>query len=320
MDALFLGIDTSCYTTSVACIRDESIVLDERMVLSVPLGARGLRQSEALFQHNRNLPALLARLYAAVDPKRIAAVGVSAAPTGREGSYMPVFLAGRLAAQAIAGALCVPCIETTHQKGHVLAALHGGNEALLKKERFLALHLSGGTTDVLRVQTEGEGIAAIEPIGCSKDLHAGQVVDRLGVSMGLPFPAGKHLELLAQKAESRRIRLPSSVRGTECSLSGVESAAQRLLEEGARPEEVAFGVYDCLARTIAKLVAHAAETTDCRDVLLSGGVASSLLLRDLLLKRCAPDLRLHYGLPALSSDNAVGVAIAAKEGAGWKRF
>ena len=182
------------------------------------------------------------------------------------------------------------------------------------------MHLSGGTTDVLRVQTEREGIAAIEPIGCSKDLHAGQVVDRLGVSMGLPFPAGKHLELLAQKAESRRIRLPSSVRGTECSLSGVESAAQRLLEEGARPEEVAFGIYDCLARTIAKLVAHAAETADCRDVLLSGGVASSLLLRDLLLKRCAPDLRLHYGLPALSSDNAVGVAIAAKEGAGWKRF
>ena len=312
MDKLYIGIDTSCYTTSVACIRHESIVLDERAVLSVPLGTRGLRQSDALFQHNRNLPELLARVFPAVDAAEIAGVGVSATPTAAPDSYMPVFLAGVLAAKSLAYGRDVPCAMLTHQLGHVRAALHG-NETLLENDAFLALHLSGGTTDVLSVRCTGRTVAAIEPLGGSTDLHAGQFVDRVGVRLGLPFPCGKALEALALKAEAGGIRFPSAVRGLRCSLSGAESQAQRLLDEGARPEEVAYGVYDCLARTVAKLIGHAAEAAACKRVLLSGGVASSLLLRKLLANRLDGDIRLLFGASALSSDNAVGVAFAARE-------
>ena len=318
MNGYYLGIDTSCYTTSIACVEADAekqgIVLDERTVLSVPLGGRGLRQSDALFQHNRNLPALLERLFASVDPKRIAAVAVSAAPTAEPGSYMPVFLAGKLAAKAIAGALSIPLLETTHQSGHVRAALFG-REALLERERFLAVHLSGGTTDLLSVRPipVGGRHFELEKMGQANDLHAGQFVDRIGVALGLPFPCGRHLEALATAATDRSIRIPSAVRGLDCSLSGAETRAYQLIQDGMARESVAFAVYDCLSRTLAKLLKHAAETTGCGDVLLSGGVASSRLLAQMLSARVDGAARLWFGRGDLSSDNAVGAALLAAD-------
>ena len=82
-----LGIDTSCYTTSVACADHKSIVFEKRTMLSVPFGNRGLRQSEGLYQHIRQLSPLLCDLFEAVDPQRIGAIAVSASPTAREDSY-----------------------------------------------------------------------------------------------------------------------------------------------------------------------------------------------------------------------------------------
>jgi N6-L-threonylcarbamoyladenine synthase len=241
MSRLFLGVDTSAYTTSICCICEEGIVFERRTMLSVPLGSRGLRQSEALFQHVKNLPALTNELFREIEGKRVCAVAVSASPTADEGSYMPVFLAGKLAACSISDALGVPLYETTHQAGHVRAAMFGNEERLPKDGSFLAMHISGGTTDLLLVEAERGSIGRIEKQGGSSDLHAGQFVDRVGVKTGLSFPSGPGLEKLAEKAVKRDVRLPSSVKDLNCSFSGQESAAQRLLQQGAPKEEVAYG-------------------------------------------------------------------------------
>lgn len=299
-----LGIDTSCYTTSVACTDNRSIVFEKRAMLSVPFGNRGLRQSDGLFQHVKQLSPLLCELFETVDPQRIAAVAVSASPTAREESYMPVFLAGLKQAETIASALQVPLYRVDHQSGHIRAALYG-NETLLERERFLAAHISGGTTDVLLVEPHRDGPYRIEPVGTSSDLHAGQFVDRVGVALGLPFPAGKHLEALALQATEKNVKLASAVKDGTASLSGAESAAQRLLHT-VPDAELAYGVYDCLARTLCKMFAYAAETCGDLPVLVCGGVASSGLLRTLLKERCKS--KLWFGRPEYSSDNAVGVA------------
>lgn len=306
---LILGFDTSCYTSSVSCIDRSGIVLDVRTVLSVPLGERGLRQSDALFQHNRNLPGLIDTVLSQIDPSAVEAVGVSTKPTCAEDSYMPVFLAGRLAALSIARALRVPLIETNHQAGHIRAACANGNEGLLEKAAFYAMHISGGTTDLLRVNIEANSPGMIEQVGRCTDLHAGQTVDRVAVAMGLPFPGGKHLEKLALEASERAIRIPSSVRGFDCSLSGVEANCIRLLESGKEKEsEVAFALYDVLARTFYKLMKNVHEETGCGEFLLCGGVASSMLLRSLIGERNKLGLEIRFGESVLSSDNAVGVA------------
>ena len=310
MISAYLGVDTSNYTTSVACVSKEGIVFERRTMLSVALGERGLRQSDAVFQHVRNLPPLIDALFASVDRASIGAVGVSAKPTSAEQSYMPVFLAGKLAASALANALDVPLLETTHQAGHVRAAMLD-NEPAIANRPFLAMHLSGGTTDLLKVSLAGDLIDEIERIGGSEDLHAGQFVDRVGVKMGLPFPSGVELERLARAATDRSLRLPSSVKGLVCSFSGMESQAMRLIEAGAEQSAVAYAVYDAMARTFSKLLLAATERTGYQTILLSGGVSGSLLLRELLQKRL--QMNILYAKSGLSSDNAVGVALQARD-------
>ena len=274
-------------------------------MLSVALGDRGLRQSDAVFQHVRNLPELIESLFLSIDREDVAAVAVSAKPVAAKASYMPVFLAGRTSAVAIASALGVPLIETTHQAGHIRAALYR-NEELLGRERILALHISGGTTDVLSVTLGDRTVQRIDRVGGSADLHAGQFVDRVGVRLGLPFPSGKLLEALAHEAVRRDIKLPSSVRGLDCSFSGQETRAQQLIDKGEANEEIAYAVYDCLARSIGKLIDAARDEVGDLPVLLGGGVSGSRLLRGLLKKRT--DAELYFAADGLSGDNAVGAA------------
>lgn len=300
-----LGIDTSCYTTSAACADERGIVFAKRTMLSVPFGDRGLKQSDGVFQHLKQLSPLLVDLFSEVDPKSIGAVAVSASPTAQQDSYMPVFLVGLRQAEALGAALSVPVIRVDHQSGHIRAALVG-NESLLDAARFFAVHISGGTTDVLLVEPHRDAPYRIECVGASTDLHAGQFVDRVGVALGLSFPAGRQLEELAGSARERSVKLASAVKGTACSFSGAETAAQRLV--GKVPdEELAYGVYDCLARTLVKMFDAAVRAHGELPFLVCGGVASSELLRTILKKRFSG--RLYFGKPALSADNAVGVAL-----------
>jgi N6-L-threonylcarbamoyladenine synthase len=299
---MVLGIDTSCYRTSVALAQGGRIIAQAGRLLDVPLGERGLRQSEALFQHIQNLPCVIEELMAQGDG-RICAVCASASPRPAEGSYMPVFLAGASFARSLCAALGAEFIATTHQQGHVRAALYGS--AL--RENLIAIHLSGGTTELLRV---GQSIC-IERLGGTSDISAGQLVDRIGVAMGLGFPAGPELEALAASG-SAQSRLPVSVKGLDCSFSGAESALLRLLAEGLSHGDAAAEVYSLIARTLSRLIAEASRRTGLYDVLIAGGVASSALLRALLpgrLSRLGAAVRVHWAKPELSGDNAAGVAL-----------
>ena len=305
---LALGVDTSCYTTSAALCSDSASPRQARKLLSVPAGERGLRQSEAVFAHVRQLAQVVEE--ACQDrTEPISCVCASRAPRDDVASYMPVFQVGAAFGRSLAAALGVPFYETSHQQGHIRAAQWGTG---LKAERFLALHLSGGTTDVLL--KEG---AALHPLGAAMDLHAGQLVDRVGVALGLPFPCGPHLERLARQGKSAA-RVPVSLdeQALACHFSGAEAQLQRMIAGGERPEDVATEVYSALCRTVLRLLAAAARKTDVRDVLLAGGVASSQLLRELLLERNEKrrtGLRLFFGRPEFSGDNAVGVALLGLE-------
>jgi len=299
---MVLGIDTSCYRTSAALAEGGAILAEAGELLKVPEGARGLRQSEMLFQHVRQLPGLVEAVMAKT-PGKLRAVAVSAKPRPAEDSYMPAFLAGRSVAASVAASLRVPLIETTHQQGHVRAALYGNP----LKENFIAVHLSGGTTEVLKV---GPGLA-IDLIGGTADISAGQLVDRVGVRLGLPFPAGPHLEALAARCAAEA-SIPVSVSGLKCSFSGAEAALMRRIDGGAAPGAVAAEVYSVVARTLARLVSKASGGTGLCDVLLAGGVASSALMREMLperLRRLNAKIRLYWAKPALSGDNAAGVAL-----------
>ena len=309
-----LGIDTSCYTTSAALVAASGrIIASSRRLLTVEAGERGLMQSEGLFQHVKNLPDMISDVMRRAPQADIVAVSASTRPRPAQESYMPVFRAGESQARAAAALLRVPFYPVSHQEGHVRAAMvDSGIEA---SQPFLALHLSGGTTEIL-LREAGN----LTLLGGSLDLHAGQLVDRTGVRMNLPFPAGPSLEKLAMQGVRQgktQCLIGVSIKGVDCCMAGAENKIARWMDEGSMTrEQIAAEVFDFLARTIERQIEAACEQTNCRQALLAGGVASSLLLREMLTARAKKrrlDCRLCFARPELSGDNAVGVALLGAE-------
>lgn len=307
MKPVVIGLDTSCYTTSAAAVTvDGEVLCSCRKLLPVPEGQRGLRQSEMVFIHTRQLPERIAGVSQAIHGREIAAVCASSRPRDDENSYMPAFQVGDAQARSLAALLGVPCFACTHQRGHIRAAMVDSGIA---RKDLLAVHLSGGTTEVLALRGQ-----ALTLLGGTLDLHAGQLVDRAGVAMGLPFPAGPHLEKLALEGQSAAL-LPASLAegGLRCHLSGAETQVQRWLAAGDMPREnIAREIYDLLARTVARMVLAASGQTGIHQVLIAGGVASSPLFRELVTARIHQRnraFRVCFGKPELSGDNAVGAAL-----------
>lgn len=317
MSDLFLGVDTSCYTTSLAVVNERAdLVCDVRRLLDVHKGERGLQQSAALFQHIRNLPGLLREIANRVELSEIKGVAVSSSPRPAEGSYMPVFNAGIAQAETIGLTLKVPVVYTSHQEGHLMAGIWSASGPT--NEDFLAVHMSGGTTELLKVvnltqyESASGRLFEVALLGGTTDLHAGQFVDRVGVRMGLPFPAGPGLESMAREGPEGRGLIPSAVRGYDLSFSGPESHAQRLLDHGVSSHEVARAVESCIVKSIFKLVLRGVEDFELSRVLIVGGVAANLYIREELRSRLGKTgIETFFAEPRFSSDNAVGTALIA---------
>lgn len=303
MSRYYLGIDTSNYRTSAALFDAENGTWkNSGRLLDVPEGSLGLRQSDALFQHTLHLHEMIAGLPAGV---KIHAVCVSTRPRAVEGSYMPCFLAGVNVARSIAHVLGVPLYECSHQQGHLAAAALSADAVQLLNEEFYAWHLSGGTTELLRVTPGENGLCHAECIGGTTDLAAGQIVDRCGVLLGLPFPAGAALEELAKQSISKEYFRP---RVSECSfsLSGVENKFKKLYADGAAPADIAAFTLNTISSAVEIATAQALKNKKM-PVLCAGGVMSNRLLQ----KRMKERFGARFAEPVLSGDNAVGAAVLA---------
>lgn len=308
MKQAVIGLDTSNYRTSVAAVTtDGEILFSNRELLPVAEGERGLRQSDAVFAHLKRFGSINGHLFPEGAESKIVAVAASVTPRDGEASYMPVFQVGTSFGRMLAAILEVPFFATTHQRGHLAAAAAGTR--LESVSAMVALHLSGGTTDLLEMRDD-----RLTQIGGSLDLHAGQLVDRTGVAMGLPFPSGPAMEELALNGKSSGLLGCSMDReDLDCHFSGAEAQIARWLQSGeVSRENIAREVYDLLARTVARMLTAGVKKTGIRDVLVTGGVASSGLFRSMLEKRLsvmrnAPEP--VFGRPEMSGDNAVGVAI-----------
>lgn len=296
-----LGIDTSNYTTSVALFDGQAHKM-QRTVLDVKEGMRGIRQSDGVFIHNRELSKMLSELF---DGVKIDAVGVSTKPRNVNGSYMPVFTVGEGYAKAIAAVLGVNCYEFSHQDGHIMAGIYSAGAFELLKAPFISVHLSGGTTEILRTEFNGYKFDN-KIIGGTLDISAGQLIDRVGVKMGLKFPCGKELETLALTTD-KTVKLPYSVKDSYVNLSGVET---KLINTVDGPDAVIARSVLCYTANVLKKTVNAAKTqTGLSKILIVGGVASNSIIRDELTAEFGNNI--YFASKELSSDNAVGVAVLA---------
>lgn len=297
-----LGLDTSNYTTSAAFF-DGDGGRNVGHLLDVPEGMLGLRQSDALFQHVKRMPAIFKELKDAGLPEEILAVGASTRPRTVEGSYMPCFLAGESQGRVLAQTRGVPFFACSHQQGHVAAAAWSAGRMDLLDTPHLAWHLSGGTTELLYVKPDGVLVKA-ECIGGTSDISAGQLIDRTGKRLGLAFPAGKAVDALSLQASAAEA-FPVKIRGFNFSFSGIENKVNEMVERGEEPANICRFVLGSIISVVEKVTLSALEQYPGLPVLCAGGVSSNQLLRDTMKRSC----NALFAPAEFSADNAMGVAI-----------
>lgn len=302
----FLGIDTSNYTTSAAVyVSQENKIYQTKKLLPVKEGELGLRQSDAVFHHTRQLPEILEQLCSEYDFGGVSAVTASVAPRNESGSYMPCFLCGESFARSFAALEKIPFFASYHQTGHILAALYSADCLDLVKEKFIAFHVSGGTTDCLLCEADCESVLKITQLGTSLDLKAGQAVDRAGVMLGLRFPCGAELERLAQNAD-RSFKVKPVVKGGDCCLSGLENKCRGMLENGESRENIARYCLDFIAETVVLMTEAAVNSYGNLPLIFAGGVMSDMIIRERIISRFK---NAKFAAPEFSCDNAAGAAI-----------
>lgn len=300
---MYLGFDTSNYTTSVALFDGKDIIMQKKL-LEVKQGERGLRQSDAVFQHTVNMPKLIDNIKNSAN--NLNAVGVSNRPRNIDGSYMPCFLVGENTANAVASLSKLPLYKTSHQVGHILAALYSVNRLDLISKPFIAFHVSGGTTEALLVTPDENEIIKAELIAESTDLKAGQAVDRTGVMLGLKFPCGPEIDRLAQTS-NKDFKIHPSIKGLNCSLSGVENKAKNMLDNGDEFEDIAKFVISYIAATLDKMTENILKQYGNLPLVFAGGVMSNTIIN----KKISNKYNALFAEPQFSCDNAAGTAIYA---------
>ncbi len=296
-----IGFDTSNYTTSIAYF-DGQNGENVSQLLPVREGELGLRQSDAVFHHTKSLPDLSDRLFSHLPEREICAVGVSTRPRAVDGSYMPCFMVGYSHAKLLADAYGVPLFTCSHQQGHVAAALWSADRMDLMEKPHLAWHLSGGTTELLLVTPNGKNVDC-KLIGGTTDISAGQLIDRTGQMLQLPFPAGKSLDKLSESAEKSGF-FRVKCKDMQFSLSGVQNKVQQYFEQGNSPEDTASYALRSVISAVIQTTEQAQKAYPGLPVVFSGGVASNSLLRQ-ETKAFDP----VFAEPRFSTDNALGVAV-----------
>ncbi len=307
--AVYLGLDTSNYTTSAALFdADSESVFQSKHLLPVKPGELGLRQSDAVFHHVKQLPQIIQGLNIPVSGIKLSGVGVSNRPRNIDGSYMPCFLVGETVAQTVSALNGIPIYRTSHQVGHILAALYSCQrlDLICSDKPFLAFHVSGGTTDCLLISPDKDEVIKVREIATSLDIKAGQLIDRAGLMLGLKFPCGIELEKLAVKSD-KKYNFNITLKDGCCCLSGIENRCRDMLANGEKSCDIALYVLRYIEAVIHKMTEYALEKFGDMPVVYAGGVMSDMLIRNTLLR----DFDAYFSEPCFSCDNAAGTAIYA---------
>ena len=307
-----IGFDTSNYRTSVAAVTlDGEILVNHRELLPVSSGERGLRQSDAVFAHIRQLRNSEEALREKLKGTWIAAVAASTKPRDGGESYMPVFQVGHTAGSMMAAALAFSGFRYLHSRQqtdfyHSLPVSRTRLFLAVNLNSFLiaavpCLLMSLVSAMIIQIST---GAATCVPWALGQTCL--QLCFFLGFCMTalLAVVKGKSGALLGVSLENGDLT---------CHLSGAETKVQQWIREGSMArEDMAREIYDLLARTLVRMLKAGAEKSGCREALVTGGVAASALLRQLMAERKAKTRgcpEIVFGRPEMSGDNAVGVAL-----------
>ena len=313
--ALVLGIESSCDETAAAVVRGGrevlSSVVHSQVAEHAPFG--GVVPEVAGRSHLRRiLPVIDAALDAAgVELDALGAIAVTHRP-GLIGSL----LVGLSAAKALAWTRGLPLVGVHHIEAHAYAALMEHEVEL----PALALVVSGGHTALYRMPAPTTLVRVAETL----DDAAGEAFDKVAAMLGLPYPGGPSVAVLARTGDPRAFAFPryrAKDRRPGFSFSGLKTAVLYHLrgqdalaptpapDDIDRPEDVAASFQEAVVDTLVRQTLAAAVAEDLSSIVVAGGVACNARLRERMAEEAeARGLRTYFPSPAFCSDNAAMIA------------
>lgn len=316
-----LGIETSCDETSAAVLTGSGndVTLDALVILSQDVHRifGGVVPELASRAHLTSIVPVVER--ACADAKTtldgIEAIGVTYAP-----GLVGALLVGVSYAKAVAFARGIPIVAVHHLEGHLFAQSLEHPDAV---PPFTALLVSGGHTLLIDVEAWGQ----YHILGRTRDDAAGEAFDKVAKLLGLPYPGGPHLEKLARKGESSRVKFTRPMLHSgqregdtdyyDVSFSGLKTAVRRAtLDAGPTIEEmrahIARGFQDAIVDTLVEKTARAARAFRRTRIVIGGGVACNNALVTAMQARAEQfGAKVYAPSPRLATDNAAMIARAA---------
>ena len=308
-DIYILGIESSCDETAAAVVKNGREVLSNIISSQVPIHRKfgGVVPEIASRKHIENvLPVIDEALQQAkVDIKEIDGIAVTYGP-----GLVGALLVGLSAGKALAFALDKPLLGVNHLEGHVFANF------LVDKELeppFMALVVSGGHTALMKVKDYNN----FELLGQTRDDAAGEAFDKIARVMGLQYPGGPEIELLAKGGNPTAIDFPRALldKSYDFSFSGLKSSVINYLhtEKQSGREvnraDVAASFQAAIVDVLVKKSVHAMEASGLKKIVLAGGVSANKTLQaELGAAVEAIGVKLVHPKPVLCTDNAVMIA------------
>ena len=308
-DIYILGIESSCDETAAAVVKNGREVLSNIISSQVPIHRKfgGVVPEIASRKHIENvLPVIDEALkQAKVDIKDIDGIAVTYGP-----GLVGALLVGLSAAKALAFALDIPLIGVNHLEGHVFANFLVDEEL---EPPFMALVVSGGHTALMKVKDYND----FELLGQTRDDAAGEAFDKIARVMGLQYPGGPEIELLAKEGNKTAIDFPRALldQSYDFSFSGLKSAVINYLhtEKQAGREvnkaDVAASFQAAIVDVLVKKSVHALQASGLKKIVLAGGVSANKTLQaELAAAVEIIGVKLVHPKPVLCTDNAVMIA------------
>jgi len=303
-----LCLETSCDDTSAAVVLDRDVlssIVWSQNELHAQFG--GVVPEVASRRHTELVNKVVAEALAAASVAWDDLAGVA---TTQGPGLIGALLVGLAAAKAIAYRRRLPLIPVNHIQGHIAA-----NYALGVAAPFVCLVASGGHT-LLAVVEEG---VTYRVTARTMDDAAGEAFDKGARLLGLSYPGGKELDLLAAQGDARYVSFPRAVpRGRDFSFSGLKTALLydlrdlEAVEAAAHRADIAASYQAAIVNQLVDKTLSCAAGEGLRSIAIAGGVAANSGLRRALTQRCeAEDLQLSLPPLSLCTDNAGMIGLAA---------
>jgi len=291
----YLGIESTAHTFGASVVDDKGKIYSNVQDVYKSAAGSGIHPREAAEHHSEVAAGVLSGALrdAHVSAAQLDGVAIALGP-----GLGPCLRVGATVARSLASYLRIPLIPVNHAIGHIEIGI-----------------LTTGATDPLVVLVSGghTAIAAFSGgrwriFGETEDITIGNLFDMFAREIDLPSPAGQQIEKLTQNA-SKFIPLPYVVKGNDVSYSGLLTASLAKLRSGERLEDVCYSMQEVSCSMLAEAVERSLAYTGKREVLLTGGVAANMSLKDKLEKVAAIHNAVCFTVtPPYTGDNGAQIA------------